>query len=337
MKILPTFAAALALAFVVIGAFAQSPQAQTSDETPAACAPGEREISATALPEDADAGECRADGRPIVDGAVGALLPSPGKGVYVEALTTRGTQELEIQHLPNGDIELDHVGREPAVEGSADDGQAATLSRAGTRAPSECADRGYSGNDMRVDGGLAYRINWRTTPYEISRVSAIGAIRRAGSSVANTVNNCKMGDRVPAGMAYKGYSATNASVSSTGSCLRNDRLSVVSFGTLRAGVLAVTCNYFSVDPGFNSVGTSDVKINSKNFRWTTNPGSGSCKGAYDLQAVMTHERGHTFGLGHVPERSHPNLTMGPRINGPCQGSERSLGRGDVLGLDRKYP
>ena len=28
--------------------------------------------------------------------------------------------------------------------------------------------------------------------------------------------------------------------------------------------------------------------------------------------------------------------MSPVINGPCQTDERSLGRGDVLGLDNKY-
>ena len=51
---------------------------------------------------------------------------------------------------------------------------------------------------------------------------------------------------------------------------------------------------------------------------------------------MTHERGHTFGLNHVAETGHGNLTMSPLINGPCQINERTLGRGDVLGLDRKY-
>jgi hypothetical protein len=77
-------------------------------------------------------------------------------------------------------------------------------------------------------------------------------------------------------------------------------------------------------------------LNKTYRRWTTDPNARSCRGSYDLQSTVTHERGHTFGLGHVSESSHGNLTMSDRSNGPCQSSERSLGRGDVLGLGNKY-
>ena len=322
---------ALAFALLVVTVFARTPVAQTAEGPPAACAPEKQEISATALPDSTGSGQCEPDGRPIVDGAVGAVLPSPGNGVYVEALTTSGTQELEIKHLSSGAIELEHVGDE-----SREASEAKAAFPVSSKAPGECGDAAYQSNDQRIANGLRYRINYRTTPAEISRTSAIAAIRKAGSNVANTVNGCKLGDRVPAGVSYQGLSTTNASVSSTGGCTRNDRLSVVSFGRLSGGILAITCNYFTIDPGFNNVVTSDIKINSVSFRWTTSPRAKSCGSAYDLETVVTHERGHTFGLGHVPERAHRNLTMSPLINGPCQGSERSLGRGDVLGLDRKY-
>ena len=52
--------------------------------------------------------------------------------------------------------------------------------------------------------------------------------------------------------------------------------------------------------------------------------------------AVERERGHNFGLGHVSESDHGNLTMSDRSNGPCQSSERSLGRGDAKSLNNKY-
>ena len=111
---------------------------------------------------------------------------------------------------------------------------------------------------------------------------------------------------------------------------------MVSFGKLPRTALAVACTYYSTDPRYKRVHWSDIKINKTNFNWTTRPEARSCRGKYDLASTVTHERGHTFGLGHVSESSHAKLTMSDRSNGPCQSSERSLGRGDVLGLASKY-
>lgn len=48
---------------------------------------------------------------------------------------------------------------------------------------------------------------------------------------------------------------------------------------------------------------------------------------------MTHERGHTFGLGHVASGSL--LAMRPSF-GYCDASGSTLGLGDVRGLRQKY-
>lgn len=87
--------------------------------------------------------------------------------------------------------------------------------------------------------------------------------------------------------------------------------------------------------GENEAVESDMRLNKEDYRWVVSLGPG-CTSGFSVETVTTHERGHTFGLGHVNESRHPNLTMSTAINGPCQGSETTLGRGDIQGLQQLY-
>lgn len=320
---------ALALAVLAVTAFAKTPAAQTADRVLDACAPGKETIDARALPAAVvTPGRCPVAGREIEDGPVTSAVPAPGRGIHAEALATGGAQELEVRRLEDGAIELGHVGEEPDEAGEA------LRSAAAGGSPGECGDTAYQSNDWRVVESLGYRINRNSAPSELSRVTAEAAIRRAGVNITGTDNGCKMGDRVPAVLNYNGDSKARA-IGPNG-CMGGDGTNVVSFGDLESGVLAKTCTYFVAQDGLGRVTGSDIQVNKADFRWTTIPRARSCKRRYDLEAVVTHERGHTFGLGHVVEKNHRNMTMSTSINGPCQRAERSLGRGDVLGLDRKY-
>lgn len=319
---------ALALALLAVTTFARTPAAQTADGLLEACAPGKQSIDARALPGVVAPERCPVAGRKIEDGPVTSAVPAPGEGIYAETLATGGAQELEVRRLEDGAIELRHVGEE------SDEAGEALRSASSGRSPNECKDTAYQSYDWRAVESLGYRINHNSIPPELSRVTAEAAIRRAGVNVTDTDNSCKMGDRVPADLNYNGDSEAQA-IGPYG-CVGGDGINVVSFGDLESGVLARTCTYFVMEDGFNRVTGSDIQVNKADFQWTTRPRARSCKGRYDLEAVLTHERGHTFGLGHVLEKSHRYMTMSTFINGPCQMAERTLGRGDVLGLDRKY-
>ena len=79
--------------------------------------------------------------------------------------------------------------------------------------------------------------------------------------------------------------------------------------------------------------TQAIEFNKTNYDWTTHWRTG-CASSWSIRAVATHEFGHAFGLAHVT-LLHPNQTMSPLIL-PCQNSQATLGRGDVLGLRAKY-
>lgn len=120
-----------------------------------------------------------------------------------------------------------------------------------------------------------------------------------------------------------------------GTCKANDRKSVVGFGDLPRGYTGNTCVWSWIVEGPDRINSADVRLNKADYRWTTRV-TRSCRGRHDVESTMTHERGHTFGLGDVSDASHPNLTMSSRSNGACQISERSLGKGDAIGLNEKY-
>ena len=317
---------ALALAILAVTTLARTPEAQTTARVLEACAPGKETIDARALPAAVVTPErCPVAGREIKDGEVGSVVPPAGESVHAEVLTNSGAEELEIGRREDGTVELAFVGEDAEASGG-------RLARSGS--PGECSDRKYTPGDRRVprNSPLNYEINLASTPSELRAGDAVDAIRRAGARVTRTKNNCHMGDRVPAGLVYDGKTGRGTNLEGL-SCVSSDEFSVVAFGDLPSGILAATCNW---DDGFDNTIASDIKINKQDVRWTTSPRSRSCRGMYDLEGIMTHERGHTFGMGHVSETEHGNLTMSTNINGTCQMAERSLGRGDVLGLGRKY-
>jgi hypothetical protein len=138
-------------------------------------------------------------------------------------------------------------------------------------------------------------------------------------------------------MDYQGFTNAHAQVDARDGklvCPGNDKMTVVSFGELPQGILAGTCTISEDDDHQRRTKWSDILINKARHNWTTNPGA-RCESKYDLESVVTHERGHTFGLDHVLEASHPKLTMSSAMRA-CQSSERSLGLGDWRGLDLKY-
>jgi MYXO-CTERM domain-containing protein len=92
--------------------------------------------------------------------------------------------------------------------------------------------------------------------------------------------------------------------------------------------LAVTMTTYTEN---GQITDADIAVNAERYRWSLN--SGSCRDAYDLQNVLTHEVGHLLGLGH--DRDHQDATMFPTA-GACETAKRDLASEDIAGATYLY-
>ncbi|MDP2341050.1 MAG: matrixin family metalloprotease [Deltaproteobacteria bacterium] len=254
------------------------------------------------------------------EGGVDVEVPAAGLRVWSELIFADGTTKT-LDVLTNDDG-LVHVIHEDA----------GVSSSAGVGSPTPCSDRASSLMGHHWEQRFDWWFRAGSTPGEVSVANAELALRRATTNITRTKNSCGLEDQVTATQLFQGRTTTATQIRTSGGCNAGDGKNVVDFGDLPAGVLGVACVWSFSD---GRAAESDVRLNKADFSWTTATGSG-CGNRYDIESVMTHERGHTFGLGHVDESSHGRLTMSTQINGACQGAERTLGRGDVDALRALY-
>ena len=193
-----------------------------------------------------------------------------------------------------------------------------------------CKDKAYTLNGSHWTGPMRWRFDAASTPKNLRRRAAERALRRAARTVARGTNRCGMSPSLDSRSHYSGRTRSRPNIRKNGNCGSPDGRNEVGFGTLPSGEMALTC-YWS--RGKATV-EADILFNKADFRWITVVPL-ACVEEWDLRAVATHEFGHAFGLGHVAEGLHANLTMAPYIL-PCQSSEARLGRGDVRGLRALY-
>jgi hypothetical protein len=250
---------------------------------------------------------------------LGALAPPPRTGVMVEGITLAGESvELTLVTQADGDVRAQ-------AEGASDPGAPGSN-------PSPCSD-----DAKNVQGRKWFTtFNWwfisGSTPSYLSVDNTEASLTEAVRNIIHSENNCGLTDQVSASASYQGRRAGGVEINSDNSCGTHDSYNETGFGNL-TGYLALACVWYNVQSGFDEIVHSDVRVNTDFLWWNT---LSSCDNRWMVEPVMTHERGHTFGLGHVLENGHGRLTMSPAINGKCQMAESSLGYGDVLGLRAIY-
>jgi hypothetical protein len=199
-----------------------------------------------------------------------------------------------------------------------------------------CEQTAYVLREAVQQDSFTWVLNVDSVPGYLDPDGVTTAVEEATLSIARADSPCLSGGagaQVPPAI-YGGSTRRHATVTPETECFSaedSDGISVVSFGVLPEEVVAIACTYSER----GDIWQSDILLNDGWGVFTLDPGD-SCVDSFDLQSVLTHERGHSFGLGHVPENAEAaDLTMSPYM-GRCDLSARTLGRGDVLGLMALY-
>ncbi|MDQ3554712.1 MAG: hypothetical protein M3395_09945, partial [Chloroflexota bacterium] len=194
----------------------------------------------------------------------------------------------------------------------------------GSGGSSECSDGAYSRFSFRMPH-LEWRYASGTTPSKFRNRTdgtkqVINALKRANRNVTGARNLCGRSDRISAQGTYLGTTKLSPNISSSGSCTGGDGHSVIGWGSLPSGSIAMAC-VSGISGGVAYEG--DIRINWNKAYETKKR---YCSGELLIEAAMTHEFGHLYGMAHVSSYSSPHLTMQPRV-GYCSMGHARLGLG----------
>jgi hypothetical protein len=285
----------------------------------------------------------------VNDHGVGVVVPPAGDGVHAEALLSNGgVQELEIETLPDGTVHVDHYGSE-AASSTADTG-----AEDQSQAIAPCSDATYRLYpwDMVGRASIYWYLNGTSVPSSLTVSEARAGIQTGAMNMATGHNDCGLSNTINAPLPVDGGTTTlsaNMALDANGNgyCSTPDIYSVVDFGPLQTGWAGAECTHFnSVDHVYYA---ADIRFSSA-MTWFTGPLPGGSQQACnnlsgstrrDLTGVATHEWGHAYGLDHaavlaVDQIKHLNLTMSTIGKSGCSVAMRTLGKGDILGMEAKY-
>jgi len=338
--------------------------ASNAHASPSWCGP--KQVQAKDLPKTVSPAQCDLRGVAVTDGLAGAVVPDPGTVVESYVMRVDGPEEsFAIQTAPDGTVTLLGVGDDPiAPDPSATNAPASDSGSpaqpvtaavdpsvdpdvidpdAGNIQGDECTDGFYR---LENTGGEHDTHKWymhaSTIPgyFGVDNATVIARIREGGAHITHGTTDCSSVSLQPnLSISYQGTTTKTLQMSTDGTTCNahGDAQNTVGFGSMPSTSAAETCNWKTLFPPAELT-ESDLRINSNQDEakfFGTDSKPGTCSNLYDLEGIATHERGHTFGIDDLDAANHPNLTMrgvAPR----CSLELRSLGKGDILGLNDMY-
>jgi Matrixin len=274
-----------------------------------------------------DLGGCDVVSLVVEDHGVAVAVPRAGEGVTVDAWGAAGSEQLTVLHEAGGRLRIQDAGSERSVVA------ADPLPDPGSGDPA-CFDDAYTRTDYRESDVHQWFINPSGRPGNITAAAAQSAMVNGANNIVNARSDC--GDFGPGNSPtgaqhnFAGTTTNRPNISSSNQCTDRDGINTRGWGPGNSDFVAVNCSWYYL---LTYEASEADHLYNTNFGWYT--GGSSCLFAYDLESVSTHEWGHTFGLDHVSEDTHPTMTMSTNSS-YCDTSARTLGRGDALGMYSIY-
>lgn len=231
------------------------------------------------------------------------VVPAPGYGVGANALRIGGEAQFSLTVESDGKLVVDEL----IADFSAHPQPAGPISEGQVGGQSACTDYSYTNlygkesdnrvwyyNNSRVRGGAG---SSAASYYQQQIISGVVDLL-AG------YNDCGLPRNFAASQTYNGTTSMSGSAVGNGTCSGSDGYNIVDWGSIETSTtLAVACTYNINYLIGKEITGGDIKIDPE-WSWLTGAVPSTCTSSYSLLAVMTHEWGHTFGLGHTPE---PNV------------------------------
>lgn len=200
--------------------------------------------------------------------------------------------------------------------------RAAAGSTTSATVAASCSSRSYVLSGHHWNAAVSWRYNASG-----EKTAGVSAVRSAASAWDGALSSCGTKVTSTARNTYLGTTTLQPAVTAAGGCGAMDRTNTVGWGSLPSGVLGLTCVWF----GSDGVAQETDQRYATGFTWNS---AATCSGSrFDLRGVATHEWGHAYGLGHTAQSS--GLVMKPSST-TCETAQRTLGLGDVLGIDALY-
>ncbi len=306
--------------------------AATGSVAAAWCAPA-GPLSVDALPPTVDPSACDLTGRTVVAGSIRLTVPGPGEGISAVDNSGGGEATLTVRTDLHGVVSISRRSHgAPPTDAAAGAAALPAPSRAAAKIAA-CRDGAFATAGYKFTGRYDWYLNSAGTPANL-RTSAAPTILQATADVTRGNNKCGLARPVRLSQRFVTTTSRRPQISAAATCASGgDGVSVTGWMRLPK-VLAYTCSYYKWNGKAWVVSESDMALSTA-FNWFTGAVPRGCRYAFDLRGVVMHERGHTFGLGHVDHKRHSSQAMST-YSPPCSTANRSFGYGDYRGLATMY-